>query len=219
MNELTYLPKDLSRFKKRLIDNGMMFAERSLKGREKIADIALDFIQDDVTILAHCNSRVVLTLLIKAAQQNRRFSVIVTEARPTSKGFEAAQILRDHGIPATVILDSAVGYYIDKVDMVLVGAEGVVENGGIINQLGTYMIAVMAKAANKPFYAVVESYKFVRIFPLNQYDLPSTSSCNLLLTDPSESSHMEHELMHPQHPTIDYTPPSYITLLFTDIGS
>lgn len=44
-------------------------------------------------------------------------------------------ILRKSGIPATLILDAAVGYFIEKVDMVLVGAEGVVENGGVINQV------------------------------------------------------------------------------------
>lgn len=37
----------------------------------------------------------------------------------------------------------------------------------------------MANATNKPLYIVVESYKFVRLFPLNQYDLPSTSTSNL----------------------------------------
>jgi translation initiation factor eIF-2B subunit alpha len=44
----------------------------------------------------------------------------------------------------------------DKVDMVFVGAEGVVENGGVINQIGTYQIALVAKALGKPVYAVAE---------------------------------------------------------------
>ncbi len=212
----------MSRFKKRLLDNGLLFAEKSVKGRHKIAEIALDFIQDDSTILCHCNSRVVMTLLLNAAKHNRRFNIIVTEARPTSKGYEAAKVLRENGITATVILDSAVGYYMDKADLVLVGAEGVVENGGIINQIGTYLISVMAKAANKPFYAVVESYKFCRVFPLNQYDLPSTSSCNMLLSGVNSVEGMagldEMDLLQADHPSIDYTPPEYITLLFTDIG-
>lgn len=77
----------------------------------------------------------------------------------------------------------------------------------------------MAKAANKPLYAVAESYKFVRVFPLNQYDLPSTASCNLLLVDAHDSQVNEGMAgLAEGHPTIDYTPPEYITLLFTDIG-
>lgn len=59
-----------------------------------------------------------------------------------------------------------------SVDMVLVGAEAVVENGGIINKLGTYQIALVAKAHNKPMYVAAESYKFARLYPLSQRDLP-----------------------------------------------
>lgn len=116
-----------------------------------------------------------------------------------------------------MILDAAVGHYIEKVDMVLVGAEGVVENGGIINQIGTYLIAVMAKAADIPFYAVAENYKFVRCFPLNQYDLPTMSSA-LLYSGDMQSPAEGQQHVQPGHPTIDYTPPSYISLLFTDVG-
>ncbi len=59
----------------------------------------------------------------------------MTESRPSNSGHKAVEILKQNGIPATVILDSAVGYMIEKVDMVLVGAEGVVENGGLINSV------------------------------------------------------------------------------------
>lgn len=53
----------------------------------------------------------------------------------TLRRFQAVQALRQAGIPCRAILDSAVGYIMDKVDMVFVGAEGVVENGGVINQV------------------------------------------------------------------------------------
>ena len=56
--------------------------------------------------------------------------------------------------------------------MVLVGAEAVVENGGIINKLGSYQIAIAAKALNRPLYVAAESYKFARLYPLSQRDLP-----------------------------------------------
>lgn len=50
-------------------------------------------------------------------------------------GFKAAQRISEMGIPVTVILDSAVGYYMEQVDLVLLGAEGVVESGGIVNKV------------------------------------------------------------------------------------
>lgn len=213
--------EDFGTFKQKLlllIKDG--FGEKSLLCKEKIADLAMDFIQDDSTILIHAYSKVVLTLLLKAASSsNRRFKVLVTEARPTNRGIIAAQILQENGIPATVILDSSVGYYIGKCDMVIVGAEGVVENGGIINQIGTYLISVMAKESNVPFYAAVENYKFVRAFPLSQYDLPIMSA-DLLYNSGKKEWYCENgkSVYENNHPTIDYTPPDYISLLFTDVG-
>jgi translation initiation factor eIF-2B subunit alpha len=60
------------------------------------------------------------------------------------------------GIPCTVVLDSAVAYVMDNVDFVLVGSEAVVESGGLINAVGSHQMAIIAKAANKPFYALAE---------------------------------------------------------------
>lgn len=66
------------------------------------------------------------------------------------------QTLTAAGIPCTVILDSAVAYAMGKVDLVIVGSEAVVESGGIINAVGSYQIALIAKAANVPVYALAE---------------------------------------------------------------
>lgn len=51
----------------------------------------------------------------------------------------------------------------EKVDMLLIGAEGVVESGGIINYLGTFQAALVARSMNKPVYVAAESYKVVHI--------------------------------------------------------
>ncbi|KAJ2151373.1 translation initiation factor eIF-2B subunit alpha [Coemansia sp. RSA 1935] len=104
----------------------------------------------------------------------------------------------------------------EKVDMVLVGAEGVVESGGLINKIGTYQLAIIAQAAKKPFYALAESFKFVRLYPLSQYDLPTYRSDVLAFKEKSEVD-WPNELVR-SNPTLDYTPPGFITLLFTDLG-
>lgn len=62
-------------------------------------------------------------------------------------------------IPVKLILDAGLAFIMEKVDMVLVGAEGVVESGGIINFLGTYQAALVARSMNKPVYVAAESYK------------------------------------------------------------
>jgi translation initiation factor eIF-2B subunit alpha len=53
------------------------------------------------------------------------------------------------------------------VDCVFVGCEAVVENGGIVNKVGTYTVALCAKTFQKPFYVFAESLKFMKEFPLN----------------------------------------------------
>jgi hypothetical protein len=89
--------------------------------------------------------------------------------------------------------------------MVLVGAEGVVENGGIINKLGTYTIALAAAASRTPMYVAAESYKFARLYPLNQRDYP-------LERKPLDFGPLMPRGCKIENPSRDYTPPSELPL-------
>ncbi|NXV45464.1 EI2BA factor, partial [Uria aalge] len=208
---------DYSKCKEIMIERGEIFLRKVSLSRNKIAKLCHPFIRDGARILTHAYSRVVLRVLEAAVESKKRFSVYVTESQPDQAGQvpinlqKMAKALRKLNIPVTVILDAAVGYIMEKVDLVLVGAEGVVESGGIINKIGTNQIAVCAKAQNKPFYVVAESFKFVRLFPLNQQDVPDKFKykADTLKTSPNLTE---------EHPWIDYTSPSLITLLFTDLG-
>ena len=84
------------------------------------------------------------------------------------------------------------------------GAEAVLENGGIVNKLGTYSIAMIAKMMNKEFYVFTDSLKFTKLFPLSQDDL----------TEYTRKGFWEEY----DNGTADYTSPELISLLFTDIG-
>lgn len=154
-----------------IMERGERFAGISLAARDRIADVGQAFIQDGQTVLTHGWSRVVSNLLVKAAE-HRHFSIVVLEGRPDAAGAKAAKVYADAGIPTTVVLDSAMSYVMENVDLVIVGAEGVVENGGIVNKIGTYGLGIAARELGKPFYVAAESYKFARLFPLNQSDLP-----------------------------------------------
>jgi len=198
------LSRDFSECKRVLVQRGELFLQKAENARKKIAVISQQFIGDGSVILTHSKSRVIIQLLLEAASKNRRFKVYVTESNPHSQGFDTEKILSKHNIPCTVILDSAVGYIMERVDMVLLGAEAVVESGGIINKIGSFQISVMAKAMNKPVYVAAESFKFLREYPLKQKDIENRSKY-LSVNDRG-------------HPLVDYTPPSYITLLFTDLG-
>ncbi|KAH9951327.1 nagb/rpia/CoA transferase-like protein [Amylocystis lapponica] len=184
---VTLFPHESNSFaglKTELIKQGQKYAAEAISFRGKIAELSLGFIKDDSVILTHSYSRVVMRALLHA-HKTKRISVYVTEARPRGLGLKTYETLTAVGIPCTVVLDSAVAYVMDRVDFVLVGSEAVVESGGLINAVGSNQIAIIAKAANKPFYALAESYKFHRLFPLSQYDLPTHTSS--ILSFPSIS--------------------------------
>ena len=84
-----------------------------------------------------------------------RFSSIIL-INSANHRIKTAEALTAAGVPSTVILDSAVAYVMDKVDFVLVGSEAVVESGGLVNAVGSNQIAIIARAAHKPFYALAE---------------------------------------------------------------
>lgn len=153
------------------IARGNRFVANALKSRVVIAELGHNFVQDGMVVLTHGRSEVVTGVLTRAAQSNKNFTVMVTEGRPEGSGFKAAERLTEVGIPVTVILDSAAGYFMERVDIVLLGAEGVVESGGIVNKIGTCQMAMVAKLYNKPLYVAAESYKFARLYPLTQADL------------------------------------------------
>ncbi|ANB10936.1 translation initiation factor eIF2B subunit alpha [Sugiyamaella lignohabitans] len=123
-----------------------------------------------------------------------------------------ARILRENGIPVCQIPDSAVGYVIDKVDKIFFGAEGVAESGGVINQMGSYQIAVLAKTTNTPVYVLAESHKFVRLYPLSPDDLPTEYPLEF-------TTKVDGERDISESPQVDFTPHQYVTALITDLGT
>ncbi|KAI7831931.1 translation initiation factor eIF-2B alpha subunit [Kickxella alabastrina] len=201
-----------------LIKAGTDFVQGAGKCRELVAEYGSPFVRDEQTILVHSYSRVIMGLLRRAVKQNKRFRVFITESRPDQSGFQAAEELHQLGVPCEIVLDAAVGYIMEKVDMVLVGAEGVVESGGLINKIGTYQLAIIARAAKKPLYALAESFKFVRLYPLSQYDLPTYRGDLLSFKDKAEAKVDWQSELSRSNPMLDYTPPDFITLMFTDLG-
>jgi translation initiation factor eIF-2B subunit alpha len=170
---------DFTQCKSQVLERGTRFAEFSLAARDRIASTASNFIREGSTILTHGRSSVVEALLLRAATvEKKRFKVIVLEGRPDAGGAKSAKTYDAAGIPTVLILDSAMGYIAERtrIDMVLVGAEGVAENGGVINKVGTFALGIVAKELGVPFYVAAESYKFTRMFPLNNADLPEVGS-------------------------------------------
>ncbi|KAK9900638.1 nagb/rpia/CoA transferase-like protein [Cystobasidium minutum MCA 4210] len=228
--------------KRNLVQRANDFVNDSHKCVEKIVGFATGMIKDDAVILTHSYSRVVTQSLLHAARQRKRVTVYVTEARPFGLGIKTHAILTKAGIPCQVILDSAVAFAMPQVDMVLLGAEALAENGGLINFIGGYQMALAAKHADKPVYALAESFKFVRLFPLNQNDVPRAFPVLQFTDDEDEDLSARDKVKIPptpvrplvdsptpealqmstaqiqNNPLIDYTTPDLVTLVISDVG-
>ncbi|KAF2703613.1 nagb/rpia/CoA transferase-like protein [Pleomassaria siparia CBS 279.74] len=230
---------DFRAIRNHLLSNGRLFVERAKASRDKIASFGKHFIRDGATVLTNGGSRVVGALLRRAAESTHmRFKVIYVLPSSTSvdssEGHQIVADLRSHNVPVATIPDSAVAYSLGKVDMVIVGAEGVVENGGIISRMGTYQMGLLAKSKGKPFYVVAESHKFVRLYPLSQFDLPIEQTVidfKVSTTDKSVSAEPNDEGIadmnaeevrkfsgNSAQDAVDFTPPGLISGIITEAG-
>ena len=111
-------------------------------------------------------------VIVEAHKNGVRLEIYILETRPECDGYLMYKELSKANINCFVVPDASVGIILEKVDYVVTGAELVTENGGIINRLGTYTLALCAKALEKPVYVLAENFKFSRTFPLSQNDLP-----------------------------------------------
>lgn len=214
---------DFNAIRAHLLSNGRLFIRRAKESRDKIAGFGRGFVRDGSTILTNGGSRVVASLLQQAANEKGgpsavRFRVIyVLSDSAEPEGMETVRALREKGVPVSTIPESAVAYSLGKTDTVIVGAEGVVENGGIVSRMGTYQIGLLAKAMGKPFYVVAESHKFVRLYPLGQYDLPIEQRVIDFKTEEDITDGDKQPTAHSSE-VVDYTPPHLISALITDSG-
>ena len=130
------------------------------ESKERIAEIGSRRIREGTTVLTHCHSSTVTYVLRKARENGKSFEVFCTETRPFLQGRITARELVEAGIKTTLIVDSAARFFMNKIDMVIVGADAITSEGNVINKIGTSMIALAAKEARTPFYVVSELLKF-----------------------------------------------------------
>jgi translation initiation factor eIF-2B subunit delta len=126
----------------------------------RVAEGALGLINDGSTIITISHSSTVEQALLHARRAGRRFSVICVESRPACEGREAAAALASSGMPVTLVVDAAAVALVRKAHLVLVGAD-LLSNQGVVNKVGTRMLALAAQAAGVPFYPLCGGEKFL----------------------------------------------------------
>jgi len=152
--------RKVSRLTRIVSSAAQQFLKNLEESKEKIAEIGARRIRDNSVIFTHCHSSTVTYLLKKAKEEGKSFEVVCTETRPFFQGRITAKEMVELGIKTTLIVDSAARFIMNQVDLAIVGADAITSEGNVINKIGTSAMALIAKEARTPFYAVSELLKF-----------------------------------------------------------
>ena len=210
-----YSSNNVEEARQEIINNANLFIERADKALGRIGKIGSGRVQDGDVIMTHCNSHAALSIITTAFEEGKKISVIATESRPRRQGLLTVKHLNGFGIPATLIVDSAVRYYMKDVDKVIVGADAIAANGALVNKIGTSQLALAAHEARKSFMVAAETFKFSPSTILGiPIEIEERSSDEVV--DPSILAELPN--VQVKNPAFDFTPAEYIDMIVTDIG-
>lgn len=202
-------------------------AEEDARANRLIGLNALPLLPDEVAFIHHCNTGALATVdygtamgVIRAAHEHgKKVFVYVDETRPRLQGSRlTAWELQQLGIPYQIIADGASGYVMStrKVDAVVVGCDRVAANGDAANKIGTYNLALAAKAHQVPFYVCG---------PASTIDLNTPSGAQIPVEErPAEElTWFAGQPIAPAgspafNPAFDITPAELITAIITEGG-
>ena len=220
--------QNVEEIKKSLVDEALAIFQEDIDANRAIGRNGAVLISDGATVLTHCNAGALATAgdygtalgVIRGARDaGKRVAVIADETRPFLQGLRltAWELAKDN-IPVTVITDNMAGHVMKsgKVDAVIVGADRIAANGDTANKIGTYMVAVLAKRHNLPFYVAA---------PITTLDLSLRSGDEIPIEerDTKEVTHIREQQLGPtgvevHNPAFDVTPNDLITAIITDKG-
>ena len=184
-----------------------------------------ELLKDGDRVLTHCNAGALATaghgtalgVIRSAVKSGKRISVIADETRPFLQGarLTAWEMVQEQ-IPVTLITDNMAGHMmaIGEVDAVIVGADRVAANGDVANKIGTYMVAVLARRHNIPFYVAA---------PISTIDLSLDSGLKIDIEQRAESEVRGFDTQDwaakgvlIKNPAFDITPAELINALITE---
>jgi methylthioribose-1-phosphate isomerase len=214
--------------KKGLIGEANKIFDEDIAANRSLGRFGGELIPDGATVLTHCNAGALATagdygtalgVVRGAIDAGKRVAVIADETRPFLQGARlTAWELAEDNIPVTLITDNMAGHVMKKglVDAVVVGADRIAANGDAANKIGTYMVAVLAKQHNIPFYVAA---------PLSTIDLatPTGEQIPIEERDPLEVTHIKDHQLAPAGISVgnyafDVTPNELIAAIITDQG-
>lgn len=163
------LPPDTLR--ERLAAEAVAIRDEDAAMCRAIGEHGATLLRDGSTVLTHCNAGALATSewgtalspIYVATEQGKSISVFADETRPLLQGARlTAWELSRAGIDVTLICDNMAAQIMKegRIDMVFVGSDRIAANGDIANKIGTYGVAVLARAHNIPFYVLAPTSTF-----------------------------------------------------------
>ena len=214
---------NIEELKSFVVQEAQRIADEDAEANLAIGRNGADLIHDGDTVLTHCNAGELATVeygtalgVIRAAwNQGKKIEVIATETRPLLQGarLTAYELIRD-GIKVTLITDNMIGYVMHKrlVNEVVVGADRIVQDA-VVNKIGTFTVAVIAKEHGVPFYVAA---------PTSTFDL-TRSSTDVVIEErnPTEVTHIGSQQVAASgvgviNPAFDITPLTYVSAIISE---
>ncbi|WP_144921549.1 ribose 1,5-bisphosphate isomerase [Halorubrum salsamenti] len=198
-----------------VVDASDAFVRQLDRAQEDLGRVGANRLADGDTVMTHCHSTDALACIEAAVEQGKSISAVVKETRPRQQGHITAEQLRDAGVPVTLIVDSAARRYLDEVDHVVVGADSIAADGGVINKIGTSGLAVNARERGVPIMTAAQTIKLH----------PETLTGHTVEIEMRD----ENEVVGPEtrdeigeidvrNPAFDVTPPRYMDAIVTEQG-
>jgi len=213
----------------KVLEMAQKMADEDVETNQRMARIGAELIPEQATVIHHCNTGALATVdwgtalgvIRMAHEQGKRVHVLVDETRPGLQGARlTAWELSQYGIPYEIITDNAAGYFLQKgmVDLVLFGADRVAANGDLANKIGTYMLALAARANQVPAYAVVPSSTFDLSLPHGKAIPIEERPPDEVLQLTWKGRRVAPEGARALNPAFDITPHDLVTAFVTEMG-
>ncbi len=217
----------LSIQKKTLLAEADAILHEDIEANVAMGRFGATLIEQGDGILTYCNTGALATggygtalgVIRAASEAGKKISVFVPETRPVLQGARlTGWELQQEKIPATLITDNMVGLMmrLGKIQRCIVGADRIAANGDLANKIGTYTLAVLARAHKIPFYVAA---------PTSTIDLntPSGDQIPIEERDPAEVTTVRGIRFAPDgiavsNPAFDITPAKYIKAIITEKG-
>ena len=187
-------------------------ARELASARERIARTFLKVAAGLTAVVTLSDSENVLATLRLAHGQGVVKQVHVMESRPRFEGRTLAASLAEAGIPVTVVPDALGATLMADASCVVVGTDGILRDGAIVNKVGTYALALAAADRKKPFYVVGETLKFDARNDGASWPLP-------LQRDPHEVWDGAPERIHVMNQYFEVVPGRLVTTVVTERGA